>query len=141
MLFIKNLLVGVGLLAGLVGRPETNSNDDDLNPSKTTTIPPTTTPVTEKPLGPWDNIRLPLNLVPYHYDVELKPDLQPDSEGEYWFTGTSSVDFTVATETNFIYIHCNKLDITSLSLISDEVCLINTFCTLATNISKLRKHM
>jgi len=112
------IIVGVGLLAGLVGRPETSSNDDGLNPSKTTTTAPTTTPITEKPLGPWNNIRLPLNLVPYHYDVELKPDLQPDSEGEYWFTGTSSVDFTVATETNFIYIHCNKLDITSISLIS-----------------------
>uniref|UniRef100_H2Y8Z6 Aminopeptidase n=1 Tax=Ciona savignyi TaxID=51511 RepID=H2Y8Z6_CIOSA len=60
--------------------------------------------------GPWSDVRLPTYLVPYHYVVDLQPNLEPDSTGKYWFNGTSEVQFQVANSTRFIYIHSNKLE-------------------------------
>uniref|UniRef100_H2YEN6 Aminopeptidase n=1 Tax=Ciona savignyi TaxID=51511 RepID=H2YEN6_CIOSA len=78
-----------------------------------TTSPDTTVSATTgdtgQPSGPWTSIRLPPYLVPTHYVVDLRPVLEPDSTGKYWFNGTSEAKFIVAQPTNYIYIHSNKL--------------------------------
>ena len=70
--FVVSLLV-VGLTVGLVGRPKGDSN------SATTVIPPKTTvpPTTEFPPGGDTSYRLPRALFPLHYDLTMKPDLDP----------------------------------------------------------------
>uniref|UniRef100_H2Y8Z9 Aminopeptidase n=1 Tax=Ciona savignyi TaxID=51511 RepID=H2Y8Z9_CIOSA len=70
--------------------------------------------------GPWSDVRLPTYLVPYHYVVDLQPNLEPDSTGKYWFNGTSEVQFQVANSTRFIYIHSNKLEYDDVYLADEK---------------------
>ncbi|XP_078487941.1 aminopeptidase N [Ciona intestinalis] len=106
------IIVAVGLLAGLLGKTTTvveyaTTTTTMMATSNTTSF----TDTTGNPLaGPWKDIRLPPFLVPYHYMVDLQPNLEPDINGKYEFNGTSNAHFHVVNTTKFIYIHSNKLD-------------------------------
>ncbi len=64
---------------------------------------------------------MPGDLRPSVYQVDLRPYLEPDADGKFWFDGTSSVTFTVVKATDYIYIHSNRLDINSIGLTAAEV--------------------
>ena len=70
---------------------------------------------------PWLNSSLPRNLVPVHYEVDLKPILTPDASGTFWFNGSSKVTFTVKKKTDKVLIHSRDLDYNSLKLTSEQV--------------------
>ncbi|CAK8674728.1 unnamed protein product [Clavelina lepadiformis] len=110
------IIVTVGLLAGLLPkRGEIDCPPVD-KPVETTassgvivsTGADQTSP--SGPTGPWADVRLPKDLVPLHYVVDLQPNLEPVSTDYYVFNGTSSVDFTVKNATSYIIIHSNKLN-------------------------------
>ncbi|XP_053320874.1 aminopeptidase N-like isoform X2 [Spea bombifrons] len=69
-----------------------------------------TSPTTDEP---WNRFRLPKSLIPYHYDVELKPVLEKNSQGLYIFFGKSTVYFTCKEATKYVVIHSNKLNFTT----------------------------
>ncbi|XP_053320870.1 aminopeptidase N-like [Spea bombifrons] len=70
---------------------------------------PTSAPSDE----PWNKYRLPKSLIPYHYDVELKPVLEKNPQGLYVFSGKSTAYFTCREATNLVLIHSNKLNYTT----------------------------
>lgn len=123
-----NVAVAVGLMAGLIGKnpPAKDVVESTTTPAKTqteatTTAPATTQPGSKYPEGPWSNVRLPLWLEPQHYYVELKPDLIADETGLFWFSGNSRVYFNVNESTDVIIIHSNKLNYSSVQVLSDSV--------------------
>lgn len=67
------------------------------------------------PTNLWDHYRLPKTLVPERYDVMLWPRLEPDADGLYIFTGSSTVRFRSLKDTNVIILHCRQLKLTTLS--------------------------
>uniref|UniRef100_A0A8C5M7M6 Aminopeptidase N n=1 Tax=Leptobrachium leishanense TaxID=445787 RepID=A0A8C5M7M6_9ANUR len=81
-----------------------------------TTTSPTTASTTPASNEPWDNYRLPKHLVPYHYDIHLRPVLEPDSRGIYVFHGKSEAFFTCVNATSLVIIHTNKLNYSSTIL-------------------------
>ncbi|XP_072515876.1 aminopeptidase N-like [Salminus brasiliensis] len=58
----------------------------------------------------WKNYRLPSTLSPRYYNITLWPQLVPDANGTYIFTGHSGVAFACVKETGLILIHSNKLN-------------------------------
>ncbi|XP_049578753.1 aminopeptidase N-like [Syngnathus scovelli] len=66
-------------------------------------------------VAPWDRYRLPTSLIPLSYNITLWPRLSPDPDsGLFIFTGTSTVEFECAIETDLVLIHSNKLNYTVL---------------------------
>lgn len=81
--------------------------------SYSTTMPTTlTTPFIPK--EPWDYYRLPSSLLPVSYNVTLWPQLEPNADGLFVFTGHSVVVFKCVKETDLIIIHSNKLNLTTI---------------------------
>ncbi|XP_053320872.1 aminopeptidase N-like [Spea bombifrons] len=72
-----------------------------------------TTPTSAPSDEPWNKYRLPKSLIPYHYDVELKPVLEKNPQGLYVFSGKSTAYFTCHEATNLVLIHSNKLNYTT----------------------------
>ncbi|KAL7403064.1 hypothetical protein ABVT39_023856 [Epinephelus coioides] len=111
---IVGIILGAGALATIIALSVVYSQEKAKNNQvspETTTKPPVTTPAPSN--EPWDQYRLPKNLVPDHYNVTLWPRLTPDETTKlYIFTGHSSVEFTCAEETDLILIHSNKLNYT-----------------------------
>ncbi|KAG8440629.1 hypothetical protein GDO86_006396 [Hymenochirus boettgeri] len=58
----------------------------------------------------WDKYRLPKNVKPVHYDVELQPHLEKNTAGLYIFNGKTTAFFVCSEPTNLILIHSNKLN-------------------------------
>ena len=103
-----------GLADRSTNRPPSNITDIPMTPNTSTTTMITDSSFTissnlPKPLMPWTNIRLPSNLVPIHYNIELQPILTPKVGEDYTFYGNSSVLFTVQKATPFIIIHSRNL--------------------------------
>ena len=65
---------------------------------------------------PWLNMRIPDCIVPFHYEVDLKPLLHPDPSDFYWFYGRSAATFAVTNSTSVIVIHSNKLNYTNVEM-------------------------
>ncbi|XP_049929901.1 aminopeptidase N-like [Epinephelus moara] len=112
---IVGIILGAGALATIIALSvvysQEKAKNNQVSPG-TTTKPPVTTPAPSN--EPWDQYRLPKNLVPDHYNVTLWPRLTPDETTKlYIFTGQSSVEFTCAEETDLILIHSNKLNYTN----------------------------
>ncbi|XP_053573658.1 aminopeptidase Ey-like [Bombina bombina] len=111
-------------LAVVYSQEKAKNNENEQPPVGTTTSPTTThstvgtgstlSHATTTPVGNeiWHKIRLPTSLVPHHYDIELKPYLEKNSEGLYIFEGKSTVFFLCKEATNLVVIHSNKLNYT-----------------------------
>uniref|UniRef100_A0A3Q0RHZ3 Aminopeptidase n=1 Tax=Amphilophus citrinellus TaxID=61819 RepID=A0A3Q0RHZ3_AMPCI len=86
----------------------------NLDAPVTTAEPGTTTQPTtpSTPKQPWQLYRLPDSLSPVSYNVTLRPQLKPNNDGLYIFSGHSTVVFTCVKETDLILIHSNKLNFT-----------------------------
>ena len=118
--------MAVGLLVGLL----TGTTCEPLEDYKSATGMPTpgihlarapaaTTP--PDPSLPWNNIRLPDNLIPSHYVVDLQPNLTPIRPDYYTFNGSSSVAFMVMKSTPYIIIHSYQLEYTALTILDHNV--------------------
>jgi len=117
----------------LLGNPNAASNsqpststDEPTKPVETTTTTTNviTTATPPDPTKPWLNVRLPGNLVPSHYVVDLQPILTANATGFYSFNGNSSVTFMVEKSTPFIIIHSNKLNYKTIEVLDQTVSLM-----------------
>ncbi|KAG8575331.1 hypothetical protein GDO81_009524 [Engystomops pustulosus] len=79
--------------------------------------PSTTTPASNEI---WDRYRLPANLIPDHYDIDLRPVLKKNAQGLYVFHGESTAHFTCNIATQHVIIHSNKLNYTENPILKDE---------------------
>ncbi|XP_075035594.1 aminopeptidase Q isoform X2 [Mixophyes fleayi] len=66
--------------------------------------------------GIWDNWRLPHNLVPLHYDLELWPRMQPDEEGNYHLSGQVNITVSCVDGANVVLLHSYRLNISRAAL-------------------------
>jgi aminopeptidase N len=72
--------------------------------------PPLTTTLPTDPTTPTD-VRLPLMVMPIHYDLMLKPDIYTGNSDTFSFSGDVSITITCMKATDVITLHINKLDI------------------------------
>ncbi|XP_039470375.1 aminopeptidase Ey-like [Oreochromis aureus] len=104
---ILGIIIGVGALASVVPSQERGKNTHRNGE------PTISKRLATSPTEPWDEYRLPKNLVPETYNVTLWPRLTPDpTTGLYIFLGKSIVDFECVEDTDLILIHSNKLNYT-----------------------------
>jgi hypothetical protein len=59
--------------------------------------------------------RLPLNLVPYHYDLEILAWLEP--EFEFLFGGNVGINFTCVDDTDLIVLHNYELTVDEANVV------------------------
>ena len=75
-------------------------------------MPPETTPKaitpSTTPANIWDNPRLPEDIIPVHYSIDLTVDLD-----NFTFTGKSSIRITCESKTHLILLHAKELNIDS----------------------------
>lgn len=107
-----SLIVAIGLGVGLgVGlTKECKNSDVPVLPDEDTTTAPTDA-TTTKPTGsgPWTTFRLPDDVIPFHYDLTLRPNTDTDE-----YTGTIKMDVEVNRETRYVLFHVDAgLEITS----------------------------
>lgn len=81
-----------------------------LTPSTTTTPTVITTP----PGG--RDVRLPLNLYPVLYELELQPFIYETNPTDFYFSGTVTIEMECRQSTNEIVLHSNQLNITKSSV-------------------------
>ena len=62
-------------------------------------------------VDPWENVRLPANIVPDHYDVSLRVDLE-----SFDVTGEVAINAQVVSETLYILVHVSDMNITSVQV-------------------------
>ncbi|OCU02291.1 endoplasmic reticulum aminopeptidase 1 isoform X2 [Xenopus laevis] len=60
---------------------------------------------------PWENLRLPQFAAPFHYDLQIHPNLTT-----FTFTGLTKVMVTVTQKTSFLVLHSKNLEITKTSI-------------------------
>ena len=70
----------------------------------TTTMPPATA------MPPTD-VRLPLNVIPVHYELMLRPDIYTGDNTTFSFSGDVTITITCMKATDVITLHINKLEI------------------------------
>ncbi|XP_071139481.1 aminopeptidase N-like isoform X5 [Mytilus edulis] len=80
-----------------------------------TTSKPTTTAGTATPPG-GRSVRLPLNLYPVSYDLELQPFIYDRNPADFYFKGKVKIEMECRRSTNEIVLHSNKLNITTSSV-------------------------
>ncbi|XP_071139480.1 aminopeptidase N-like isoform X4 [Mytilus edulis] len=105
ILLIYNLIFDGSLCAG----PSSPSPSSSLL-ATTTVAQQTTTP------GSTRNVRLPLNLYPTLYDVELQPYMYEGDAKDFYFTGKVTIEMQCIKSTNEIVLHSNKLNISEQSI-------------------------
>ena len=66
---------------------------------------------------PYDDIRLPGNVIPIHYRIYLHPNI---TDGKFGFTGNVRILLEVKKSTNSIILHSKSLKIISTELFEDE---------------------
>lgn len=93
------LLVGVGVIVWIL-KPDECGRDDDSS------LYPITPKPTVAPGYPWSNIRLPGDLIPTHYNLELRVDLE-----KFIFTGSVEIDVECKRDTDYVILHVNSLKI------------------------------
>ena len=63
------------------------------------------------------NVRLPLNLYPTLYDVELQPQMYSGNPKEFFFNGSVRIEMMCMHSTYEIVLHTNKLNISESSIV------------------------
>ncbi|XP_014676174.1 PREDICTED: aminopeptidase N-like [Priapulus caudatus] len=89
------LIVAIGLIVGL-------------------TAPACPLPPPAPTFPPWTDTRLPENLLPIHYDVELQPFLPP--AGDFELKGSVRIRFRVAKATSIIILSCDQIKLDKSSI-------------------------
>ncbi|KAJ6668826.1 hypothetical protein lerEdw1_012312 [Lerista edwardsae] len=106
------LSLGLGLGLGL--RPQDCSPPEDGG--QVPTVPPPAEknpcPAQNDDSGGWKNFRLPDNIYPTHYDLELKPEMEEDR-----YTGTVTVSVHLNTSTRHLWLHLRETVITEMPLL------------------------
>ena len=80
--------------------------------SSSTPTPSTSPTVPNYGNGPWEDVRLPKYFVPVHYNLSLTVDLV-----NLVFHGNVSVDVKVENDTKYMFLHVNKLNMTSTPML------------------------
>ncbi|XP_075715569.1 aminopeptidase Ey-like [Rhinoderma darwinii] len=93
-----------------------SSKSSSLTTTTTSSVKPLTTPASNEI---WDKYRLPVHLVPEHYDIDLRTILTKNNDGLYTFEGVSKAYFTCMSATQNVIIHSNKLNYSKVQL-TDE---------------------
>ncbi|XP_041463117.1 aminopeptidase Ey-like [Lytechinus variegatus] len=129
VLFVLAIVI-VGLLCGLLAEkkachtrytgvtypPYATHHQPTQEPTKdiyerTTHLTPTSRPppisTSQAPLAPWEEPRLPGDLKPIHYEL----DIQIDIDHRQWFNGTVTVLIRCLRNTNIIIMHSKQLDL------------------------------
>ena len=72
------------------------------------------------------NYRLPSNIAPYWYELEIRPFL---ADSNFTFSGRVRIHFTCLEETRSLRLHSKELNVTSFSLIdtNDTVSLLDEY--------------
>ena len=70
------------------------------------------------PTGPFTNIRLPKNVTPYHYNVELTVDLKAGT-----FKGVSTAFVTITAPTEYVIIHIANMVVKKAEVHKDGTAL------------------
>ncbi|XP_069840529.1 aminopeptidase N-like [Dendropsophus ebraccatus] len=84
----------------------------------TSSVIPATTPASNEI---WDKYRLPGDLIPQHYDIDLRPILtKKNTEELYVFHGESKAHFTCNRATEYVIIHSKKLTYTQNPVLTDQ---------------------
>ena len=105
------LVIVVGLLAGVLSRRRCEDQGEDLDFWKNTPPKPTV-----NPSKPWSDIRLPRNIVPSHYNISLRVDLE-----KFVFSGSVDIDVECTRDTEYVIIHANSLDIKKSQVVVREL--------------------
>ncbi|VDI82121.1 aminopeptidase N [Mytilus galloprovincialis] len=77
---------------------------------------PTPVRETTTPVDRGQSIRLPLNLYPFLYDLELQPFMYETNASDFYFIGKVRIDMECKRSTNEIVLHSDKLIITSVRI-------------------------
>ncbi|KAM6147978.1 glutamyl aminopeptidase isoform 1-T1 [Erethizon dorsatum] len=110
------VVVAVGLIVGLsVGL--TRSCDTGQGPATTdpppagpSEVPPqdqNACPASEDASGPWTGFRLPDSVVPVHYDLEVRPELEQDT-----YTGNVTIALRLAEPARYLWLHLRETRVT-----------------------------
>ena len=67
------------------------------------------------------NWRLPMNLKPIHYTIELKPDIYAKTETDFYTEGHVIIQIACIKSTQDILIHSYKLNISNISVVVSSV--------------------
>ena len=105
-------LLAVGLLAGLV-KPSCT-----VGPSSATAIPSASPRSDPSKQEPWKNHRLPVHIIPVHYDLTLHPDFYQSDGKPGTFTGNVSIliNVTGTTGSRHFLVHVKSLTIDETSV-------------------------
>lgn len=106
------LSLGLGLGLGL--RPQACSppEDDGQVPTEPPLAEKSPCPAQDDNSGGWNNFRLPDDIHPTHYDLELKPEMEEDR-----YTGNVTVSIHLNTSTRHLWLHLRETVITEMPLL------------------------
>ncbi|XP_064645182.1 aminopeptidase N-like isoform X2 [Lineus longissimus] len=116
LVVIVILIILVGLLSGLLNSRECE-NQNVVTSFDNQTISPT--PIPQKPGSPqidpalpWGKVRLPSNITPSYYIIELRVDLE-----KFIFLGNVTITLNITGNTQYIIVHQADLKIDDASVI------------------------
>ncbi|OCT98525.1 aminopeptidase Q [Xenopus laevis] len=112
-LLLAALILVIIILGALYARttpPQWSHHICDTSTSLENITDPTGRP------GVWNNPRLPQNLVPLHYDLELWPRMQADDEGNYLFSGQVNITISCVEVTDIVLLHSVQLNFSYVGL-------------------------
>ncbi|KAM4052138.1 aminopeptidase Q [Anomaloglossus baeobatrachus] len=111
-------LIVLGTLYARTRKAELTEEQTDTATTNTTTpsflftLP---TQATGRP-GLWDNPRLPPDLVPLHYDLELWPRTVAEADGNYHLSGQVNITISCVHGTDIVLLHSSHLNISRAQL-------------------------
>jgi hypothetical protein len=104
------IILLIGLLAGLLTH-QPKCKDSTISLPSTTSTRPATRSTTEQPYDP-NGIRLPKNIIPINYNLNIKAYFEPVQlsvqNDQDKFEGTVVVDFILTKSTDSIKLHCDS---------------------------------
>lgn len=109
-------VVAVGLIVGLsVGLTRSCDPAPAAEPPADPTEGPTerppedqgACPASEDASGPWTGFRLPRTVVPEHYDLEVRPELEQDT-----YTGNVTITLRLNESASFLWLHLRETRLT-----------------------------
>ncbi|NXX16101.1 AMPE aminopeptidase, partial [Podargus strigoides] len=114
VVIICGVVVIVGLAVGLgvgLSRPKcqqpSEETDEPTNPPPSVDLGPC--PPKNDETGDWRHFRLPTDVKPVHYDLEMKPEMGNDT-----YTGTVSISIALEKSTSYLWLHLRETKITEM---------------------------